>query len=256
MTALDQLRATGDDGLALCWLGNLGWVLRAGGTTIAFDLDLESDRRREPSPIPTEELAAELDVQFITHDHGDHFHGGTSRILAEESDCLFVVPANCVESARDYGVPEERMHVARPFEPFRLMGIPVQPKRAFHGHTDGSIYRGANERDCGYLFRMGGRRLYQPGDTVLLQEHLEDFDDVDVLFVSPTVHNTHLDGSERMIRAMDPEYVFPQHFGTYRVTEDNAFWTRGYPDELREQLPAALQERYHKLDIGDVFTVE
>jgi L-ascorbate metabolism protein UlaG (beta-lactamase superfamily) len=256
MTALDRLQEAGDEGLAICWLGNLSWVLRAGETTIAFDLDLESERRLEPSPIPTERLGAELDAHFVTHDHGDHFHGETARTLAERSDCLFVVPANCLESARSYGIPEHRLHVARPFEPFRLLGLAVEPKRAFHGHTEGSVYRDANERDCGYAFDTGGKRIYQPGDTVLLQEHLEDFGGVDVLFVSPTVHNTHLDDSERMIRAMDPEYVFPQHFGTYEVTEQNAYWTRGYPDELEAQLPPALRARYHEMEIGDVFALE
>lgn len=256
MTTLNQLKEASEESLAICWLGNLSWVLQTDGMTIGFDLDLESERRLQPSPIPTEELGAELDIQFITHNHGDHFNGETSRKLAEQSDCLFVVPANCLESARNYGVPEDRLHVARPFEPFRIMGLAMEPKRAFHGHTESSVYRGANEQDCGYLFSMGGKRIYQPGDTVLLQEHLEDFGDVEVLFVSPTVHNTYLDNSERMIRAMDPEYIFPQHFGTYQVTEQNAYWTRGYPDELREQLPAEFQARFHKLEIGEVFVFE
>lgn len=252
---LEKLKRS-DAALTICWLGNLSWVLRADGLTIAFDLDLESKGRLTPSPIPTEELGSELDVHFITHIHGDHFNGATSAKLVEHSDCPFVVPANCVESARKFGVPEDRLHVARPFEPFRIKGLAIEPKRAFHGHTDFSVYRGANEQDCGYLFTMGGKRVFQPGDTVLLQEHLEDFDDVEVLFVSPTLHNTHLDGSERMIKAIDPDFIFPQHFGTYEVTEQNSYWTHGYPDELKERLPAELQARYHKLSIGDVFCVE
>jgi L-ascorbate metabolism protein UlaG (beta-lactamase superfamily) len=256
MTALDRLKEVSDERLAICWLGNLSWVLRADGVTIAFDLDLESERRLKPSPIPTEALGAELDIQIITHDHGDHFDGTTSRKLAEQSDCLFVVPANCLESARSYGIPEHRIHVARPFEPFRIEGLAMEPKRAFHGHTEDSVYRGANEQDCGYVFGMGGKRIYQPGDTVLLQEHLEDFDDVAVLFVSPTIHNTHLDDSERMIRAIEPEYVFPQHFGTYEVTNQNEYWTRGFPDELKEQLSPEFQAQYHKLEIGEVFAIE
>lgn len=253
--AMQQLSDAGD-GLAICWVGNLSWVLRSGGLTIAFDLDLDSKGRLAPSPILTEELGTELDIQFVTHAHGDHFSDATSRKLAEQSDCLFVVPANCVEKARKLGVPDARIHVARPFEPFHLMGLQVEPKRAFHGHTDFSVYRGANEQDCGYLFTMGGKRVYQPGDTVLLQEHLEDFADVEVLFVSPTLHNTHLDGSETMIKAIDPDHIFPQHFGTYQVTEQNAYWTDGYPDELKERLPAEMQERFHRMEIGEVITFE
>ena len=253
--ALEQLTSK-QEGLAICWLGNLSWVLRADGLTIAFDLDLESKERLAPSPIQTAELGGVLDIHFITHQHGDHFNGATSEILAQVSECLFVVPANCVERARSYGIPDHRIHVARPFEPFQIMGLSMEPKRAFHGHTDFSVYRGASELDCGYLFTMGGKRIYQPGDTVLLQEHLEDFADVEVLFVSPTLHNTHLDGSESMIRAMNPDHIFPQHFGTYQVTDQNAYWTHGYPDELRERLPAELQSRFHKMEIGEVFRIQ
>lgn len=253
--SVQQLKATKDDALAICWLGNLSWVLHANGLTIAFDLDLESKGRLAPSPIPTEELGAELNIHFITHEHGDHFNGATSKKLVEQSECLFVVPANCAAAARSFGVPEDRLHVSRPFEPFQIMGLRMEPKRAFHGHTDFSVYRGASEQDCGYLFTMGDKRIYQPGDTVLLQEHLEDFADVEVLFVSPTLHNTHLDGSETMINAIDPDYIFPQHFGTYQVTEQNAYWTHGYPDELKERLPADMQSRFHKMAIGEVFHV-
>ena len=103
--AMSRLKEAGE-GLAICWLGNLSWVLRADGLTIAFDLDLESKNRLAPSPVPTEELGAALDIQFITHIHGDHFNGATSRKLAEQSDCLFVVPANCVKNASDFGVPD------------------------------------------------------------------------------------------------------------------------------------------------------
>ena len=44
-----------------------------------------------------------------------------------------------------------------------------------------------------------------------------------------------------------PVYIFPQHFGTYQQTGDNAFWTRGYPDELKERLSSDLQKRYNNL---------
>ena len=117
-------------------------MLRVDGTTVAFDLDLESDRRLQPSPIPTADLAPDPDVPFIAHDYGDQFDRVTSRTPAEQSDCPFVVPANCPESAREYGVPERRIHVSRPFELFRIAGPAVEPKRAFHGHVNDSIYRG------------------------------------------------------------------------------------------------------------------
>jgi hypothetical protein len=51
-------------------------------------------------------------------------------------------------------------------------GLHVEPQRAFHGHWHGSVYRGANLEDCGYLLNLAGERILQPGDTVLLHDHL------------------------------------------------------------------------------------
>lgn len=243
-----------DDGIPLCWLGNLSWLIRAQGRLIAFDLDLHQDIRLNPSPIPAEEIAPVLDVHFITHWHGDHFNGDTCRILAKESRCLFVIPSNCRDKAIDLGIPEDRLHIARPREPFDLSDLHVEPQRALHGGERYAVYRHANLDDCGYLLTAGGKKFLQPGDTVLLEEHLE-FTDVDVLFVSPTVHNTHVDHSAILINAIEPEYIFPQHFGTYAQEEGNIFWTRGYPDELKSILPKPMQKRYHKLEQGSVFVV-
>jgi L-ascorbate metabolism protein UlaG (beta-lactamase superfamily) len=237
-------------------LGNIAWLIRAGGRLLAFDLDLDPGARLRPSPVTAHILAPYLDAQFITHEHGDHFNGPTSTILVRESPCLFVVPASCLAKARALGVPEERILVATPGEPLGLAGdVRVAPLRALHGHRQGMVYRHANLDDCGYLMSVGGTTFLQPGDTLLLDEHL-DHQGLDVLFVSPTEHNMHVEHSRILIETLRPRFIFPQHFGTYEVTGENAFWTVGYPDELKAGLPQTLQERYHRLEIGQVFVLE
>jgi hypothetical protein len=79
---------------------------------------------------------------------------------------------------------------------------------------------------------------------------------LDVLFVSPTDHNMRVGPASILIDALKPRWIFPQHFDTYAVTGQNAFWTVGYPDELRDALPDALRKRYHKLKQGEVFAIE
>ena len=244
-----------DSGVGVCWVGNAGWLVRGEGKLVAFDLDLERESRVAPSPISTEDLAPVLDVAFVTHGHGDHFGEMSGRVLGAKSRCLYVVPANCVEKARGLGIPEGRIVVARPREPMEVAGVKVEPQRALHGHTNFAVYRGANLDDCGYVITLGGRRIFEPGDSVLLQDHLEDLGVVDVLFVSPTLHNMHLADSRTLIETLRPEYVFPQHFGTYKVTEQNGYWTVGYPDELREILSPAMRGRFHKLEQGRVFRI-
>jgi len=96
------------------WLGNLGWLLRSDDKLIPTDLDLDRDTRLSPSPIPAEEIGLHLDALFTTHEHGNHFSGPTTRILVDSSSCQFIVPANCVARAHEFGIPDNRLTVAIP----------------------------------------------------------------------------------------------------------------------------------------------
>ena len=253
MRALEALTSA-KTGVGFCWLGNLGWLIYGDGRLLATDLDLDRPGRIQPSPIPTTEIAPLLDVHLITHEHEDHFGSPTCALLAEHSECTFVVPANCAGKARGLGIPVSRLCVARPGEPFDLLGLHVEPQRALHGHWHGSVYRGANLEDCGYLLTLAGKRILQPGDTVLLHDHLE-LEDVDALFVSPTDHNMHVQHSAILINTLEPAHVFPQHFGTYVETDANRYWTKGYPDELKAVLSRRMRDRFHKLGQGELYTI-
>jgi L-ascorbate metabolism protein UlaG (beta-lactamase superfamily) len=248
-------------GAACCWLGNAGWLISDGTRLIAFDLDLNSGPRSqetgvrlERSPISAQEIAPALDVQFITHEHEDHFNGVTSGILARESRCQFVVPADCVEKARSIGVRDECIRIARPDEPFDLPGLHVAPLRAYHGNRE-AVCPHDVVNDCGYVLTLGGVRFLQPGDSLLKEHHLR-LRDIDVLFVSPTFHNMHVGLAATLINTLRPRYVFPQHFDTYVQTEDNRFWTLGYPDQLRDVLAPQSRQHYHRLRQGEVFVIE
>lgn len=242
-------------GTALWWTGHNGWLIKADGVLIGTDLVLDMADRLHTSPVTTAELAGELNISFVTHGHGDHFNNKVSRGLAQRSTCMFVVPRNCLEKARELGIPENRIQVAIPGEPFDLLGVHVLPIRALHGHKQFSVHAKANLDDCGYLITIGGKTFLQPGDSVLLQDHLE-LRGVDVLFFSPTEHNMHIRQSVMLINELEPEYIVPQHRDTYRQTPQNRYWTNGYPYEVRTHLSRTLQERYHLLEQGECLLVK
>lgn len=242
-------------GTALWWTGQNGWLIEADSILIGTDLVLESADRIHRSPITTAELAPELDLAFVTHEHGDHFNDQVSRVLVEHSGCMFVVPRSCLAKARKLGIPENRLQVAIPGEPFEIKGVQVMPLHALHGHRQFSIHKGANFEDCGYLITMGGKTFLQPGDTFLLQEHLE-LGPVDVLFFSPTEHNMHVQQSVILINELEPAYILPQHGDTYRQTEQNRYWTKNYANEVKTHLSRTLRERYHLLEQGERLTIE
>lgn len=237
-----------DAGLTLWWTGHNGWLIKYGGVLIGTDLVL-NDPRRPPAPISADEVAGLLDISFVTHGHNDHFNSTTSKVLAENSHCLFVLPQSCLERAKSLGVPPERIVVARPRQPLELKGIKIEPLRALHGHEKGTVHRDANLDDCGYVFHVAGKTILQPGDSVLLQDHLL-LKHVDVLMFSPTEHNTQIDNSVTLINELEPDYILPQHRDTYPVTNDTRFWTQAYTYEVQRRLSKDLQKRYHIVPMG------
>ena len=116
------------------------------------------------------------------------------------------------------------------------------------------MYSGASLQDCGYRFSFGGLTFYQPGDTVLLEEHLE-MRGVDVLFLSPTEHNTWIENSLRLIRLIRPGKVIFQHHSTYHEAPDNLFWTHGYVREVLDGLTAEEKLRCIVPDQHSVITL-
>ncbi len=256
---IDQIRDH-RKGIALWWVGNDGWLIKSDGLLIGTDLDLEAAGKVDSPPISAEELASDLDVAFVTHHHGDHFNTPTLRVLARKDRCTFVLPQTCLRAAPDLGIARERIVVPQPGHPFEVKGIKVEPTHAIHGNQDFTVL--TREKDfidsiahnCGYVLTLQGKRFFQPGDSVLTEEHL-NLRDIDVLFVSPTVHNMYIDRSSILINRLEPAYIFPQHFETYRQTDENQFWTRGYPDELKGRLSLELQKRYHKPRQGEMLEI-
>lgn len=256
---IDAVRAH-REGLAVWWTGNAGWLIKAGDRLIGIDLDLSLPQKVQPPPVAAAALAAELDVAFVSHHHGDHCNTATLRTLASGGRTSFVLPPACLKRA-NLEVASDRIVVPSPGQPFEIKGLRVEPIHAIHGNQEFTVL--TREADfvesirtsCGYVLTMGGKRFLHPGDSVLTEEHL-GLKSIDVLFVSPTVHNMYVDRSMMLINRLQPAYIFPQHFGTFRETNENRFWTRGYPEELQLRLSADLQRRYHQLSQGETFLIQ
>ena len=259
-TVLEQIRSH-KSGLAVWWVGNAGWLIKSDGVLIGIDLDLSTSMKVAPPVITADELAREIDVAFVTHHHGDHCNAATIRAIASQTRGILVLPRPCLNSVSKLAIPKDRVMVPDPGQPLDIKGIRVEPIHAIHGNQEFTVL--TREPDfidkirfnCGYVLSIGGKRFLHPGDSVLIEQHLT-LKNIDVLFVSPTVHNMHVDRSMILINKLEPAYIFPQHFGTYQQTDDNAFWTRGYPDELKERLSSDLQKRYHKLSQGQMFRIQ
>jgi L-ascorbate metabolism protein UlaG (beta-lactamase superfamily) len=256
----EQIRSH-KNGLAVWWVGNAGWLIKADEVLIGIDLDLSAEEKIAPPLITAQDLAGQLDVAFVSHHHGDHCNVPTLKGLAAGGRTSFVLPRPCLNSVGQLGISQDRIIIPDPGHPFEIKGVKVEPIHAIHGNQDFTVltrepdFIDSIRYNCGYVLSILGMRILHPGDSVLTEEHL-GLKNIDVLFVSPTVHNMYTDRSMILINTLQPAYIFPQHFGTYVQTEENAFWTRGYPDELKLRLSRDLQSRYHKLGQGEMFRIK
>lgn len=231
---------------ALLWEGNDGWLIKTKKHLIACDLDLYNIERIHECKLDTNLLCEKLQLLMITHEHEDHFNSATCKILNEYSNCTFIIPKSCEKKAKDLGLEKCRTIFVEPKDRFSYDDIKIECVRAVHGHIGQTVYSGANMCDCGYLITAENQTIYQPGDTILLEEHL-NMPKVDILFVSPTDHNTKVENSLKMIRSINPRYIFPQHHSTYYENEDNIFWTHGFVDELYDALSETEKKKFIQL---------
>jgi L-ascorbate 6-phosphate lactonase len=257
---VDQIRAH-HKGIAVWWTGNSGWLIKSDDLLIGTDLTLDNDEKVQPPPVTASEIAPDLNVVFVTHHHSDHCNPETLRVLVQSGKCVFILPSPCLKELAGIHIPSDRLIVPEPLHPFTVKGIRVEPIHAIHGNQEFTVLTREPDfiekiaHNCGYVFEIHGERFLEPGDSVLTEEHLS-LNKIDVLFVSPTVHNTYLDRSTILINHLQPAYIFPQHFGTYKEIETELFWRRGYPDELKLRLTPALQRRYHQMSQGQMFEIE
>ncbi|HVO40413.1 MAG TPA: MBL fold metallo-hydrolase [Spirochaetia bacterium] len=163
--------------LALNWLGQAGFALRAGRSLLFVDPYLSNSlgekyhgkefphRRMMQSPIAPE-AARGVSAVLCTHGHGDHMDPGTLPVIARENpECRFVVPRAETERAVSRGIAENRLLPLDAGESVPLDGsIRVEAIPAAHEEL------ARNDRGellhLGYIVSAGGLRVYHSGDCV------------------------------------------------------------------------------------------
>jgi L-ascorbate metabolism protein UlaG (beta-lactamase superfamily) len=160
--------------IALWWLGQSGFAIRAGSTNLLLDPFLSHNKDRvTEAPISPEECGW-VDAVACTHQHIDHFDQPTIEEIGRVAPrAKVVVPAPIVGMATAAGIAEEGVFGARVGEPIRLGDLTLVPVPAVHGlhmadaYTDGAEESGGLVRFMGYVVEGNGVRLYHAGDSLV-----------------------------------------------------------------------------------------
>lgn len=106
------------------------------------------------------------DLILITHDHGDHCSPDDVAKIQDE-DTVIVTIAACAEKLSG------NIQVVAPGDQVEVMGIPIEAVPAYNidkFRSEGVPYHPQESGHVGFIFTMGGQRIYHAGDTDLIPE--------------------------------------------------------------------------------------
>jgi len=250
-TPLERLRRLAVPGgaVGLSWLGQAGFILRAGDATALVDPFLAPyDGRVYESGLAATQ-AEGIDVVLCTHEHVDHLDADSAPAIAAASPgAVFVVPTPIVDMVTEAGIAPDRVVGLQPGETVELAGLTVRAVPAMHGVTMEDAYgfgeslSGGLVRFLGYVVDAGDVRLYHAGDTIHyegMETTLRDLEiDVAMLPINgrdPERERRGIVGnlSEReaawLARTIGADVVVPMHYDLFARN-------RGYPAHLVESI--------------------
>ena len=257
------------DGTYLWWLTNAGFLINARGTLVMVDPAISlSDEEREVSetghrllvPLPIQaQGVSRLDICLYTHADYDHFAPATARTLIP-TGALFVGPPPVAVELEKLGVPAERIRVARAGERAAVGPVTVAVTPADHPWQIRDPARFGPpwkpEECCGYLVSTPDGAIWHPGDTRLMDEHIE-MRGVDVLLLDASRNEYHLgvENAVRLANASDARHIIPHHYGTYLHTDPSPHNPyNGDPAELAPRIRDSVH-RFHVLAPGERFAL-
>ena len=249
---------------AVYWLSASGVLINSHGFNIMVDplLSIISDA---PAIGETSEMlmtappimatqVEHLDAVLYTHTDNDHLGPITAKQLMHTGAQFHGTPCVINELSR-LGLLDERGVSHKPGETFCIGNLEITLTPAFHPHqlfnTDFEDYF-KPEDCCGYKIKTQDGVIWIPGDSLLMNEHLQ-MKDIDLLFIDFSDNASHfgLDFAIGLANVHEHADLIMYHWATFYGPDHD--WCNADPAQAIPRL--RRPERLHILAPGDKYVV-
>ena len=228
-----KLGSLGSDETGIVYLGGAGFLLSFDGFVMLVDpyLSYSVDRALEkpewtrlyPPPFSPQELSF-ADAVCVSHDHLDHADPDTiAPLSAARGDIKFICGRVIAEKVRGYGakaVVPLSCGVGYVESKVTVTAVPA-------AHEDIVLDARGDPEACGFIFDLGGIRVYHSGDSLVYRTLPERVSGVDVMLL-PVNGNGYFRRADDIVGNMDAydaarlaslcgaRLLVPMHYDLYR----------------------------------------
>jgi L-ascorbate metabolism protein UlaG (beta-lactamase superfamily) len=233
------------------WLGGAGFMINSRGTIIMVDPVISTQpgdtqtcetghKKLIDYPIAAADVP-QIHAVLYSHSDGDHLGAKTAQTLSKR-DLIMIGPPPVFEKLARLGVAPEKIESCRTGDQLRVQDITIEVTPADHPWQlkypgqRGKPFRAGD--CCGYVVYTPDGKLYFPGDTRLMEEHLS-IKEVDVLAVDVSYDIYHLGvaGATALANSLSTALLIPYHYGTYDEPHNSAYC--GVPAKVFDNVSAS-----------------
>ncbi|NTU43127.1 MAG: MBL fold metallo-hydrolase [Nitrospirales bacterium] len=198
------------------WLGHDTFRIEGQGVVIYTD----------PFQIKKEDRA---DIILITHEHRDHCSPEDIAKI-QGPDTVIVTVADCLPKVSG------SVTVVKPGSRISVKGVEIEAVPAYNTNKQ---FHTQDRGWVGYIFTVGGKRIYIAGDTDHIPE-MKTFPAIDIALLP--VSGTYVMTAEEAVQAaldIRPKIAIPMHYGSIVGEPDDA---RRFAEGLKGQVEVAILE--------------